>query len=267
MRTYKLCLGVICIALVAVVAVGCSKTNPLDDLTEWDLVYISDSTGWGVAKKFAANIERDTGKAVRVHDYSVGSLSALKVLHALQSDPESMSDMKLKSLRADVAEAEVIIFFANPRGDPSEGGVRDGMEQCISYRSGNLPKDCTSQLYEPYTKNLKAIYQEMFALRNENPTIIRAVDFYNPVISGHRKANLETECTQCWETYNAEVRAAADAFNVPLVSIYDAFNGVRHDEDPREKEYIGSDGVHASEQGQQVIADLLSQAGYEPVQP
>jgi len=64
-----------------------------------------------------------------------------------------------------------------------------------------------------------------------------------------------------------QVREAAEAFNVPLISVYDAFNGTDHNEDPREKGYIGSDGEHASDRGQQVIADLLSEAGYKPIEP
>jgi lysophospholipase L1-like esterase len=116
-------------------------------------------------------------------------------------------------------------------------------------------------------ENLKAIYEAIFALRNGESTIIRAVGFYNPVISEHRERHMEAECTQCWETFNSAIQQAADEFNIPFVSVYDAFNGVNHDEDPREKGYIGGDGVHTSEQGKQVIADLLSEAGYEPVEP
>ncbi|MBN1266541.1 MAG: SGNH/GDSL hydrolase family protein [Anaerolineales bacterium] len=114
---------------------------------------------------------------------------------------------------------------------------------------------------------MKAIYEAIFALRNGKPTIIRAVGFYNPVISEQRKRNMEIECTQCWETFNTAIQQAADEFNIPFVSVYDAFNGINHDEDPKEKGYIGGDGVHTSELGGQVIADILSEAGYEPVEP
>lgn len=242
--------------------------DSLDELEEWDLVYICDSTGWGVADKFADNIERDTGKTVRIHDYCVGALPVLKVLQALQSDPESLSTIKFRSLQADIAEAEVIVFFANPRGYQSKGGVQDEMmEKCMDCASVTHLKDCTLQLYEPYIENLKALYEEILALRNGKPTIIRAVDFYNPLISEHRKRNMEIECMQCWEIFNTAIRQAANAFNIPLVSVYDVFNGLNHDEDPREKGYIGTDGCHTSKRGQQVITDLLSEAGYEPVEP
>ncbi len=256
---------IICIIVMAVFVAGCGK-NLLEKLQEWDLVYISDSTGWGVAEKYAENIRRDTGKKVQVKDYATGGLPAIKVLEVLSSDPGDMeNDDEFKSLRSDIAEAEVIVFFVNPRGDPSKGGAHGGMEDCI--RAAKPPDDCTLELYEPYTRNLEAVYALIFALRDGKPTIIRALDLYNPIISIHRERNMEIECTSCQETFNTAIQQAAEAFNIPLISIYDAFNGPDHDEDPREKGFIGPDGIHASEKGKQVIADLLSDAGYAPIEP
>jgi hypothetical protein len=255
MKIHGCLIWIICAGLAVTSLVGCSKTNPLDELEEWDLVYISDSTGTGVAEIFAQNIERDTGKTVRIHDHVEGGLPALGVLLRLQND---------QSLQSDIAEAEVIVFFGNPEGVPSLGGVQGGIDACME---GNAPEDCTLQLYEPYIENLKTIYEEIFALRNGQPTIIRAVGFYNPLISEHRNNNVEIECTQCWETFNLAIQEGAAEYNIPFVSVYDAFNGVNHDEDPREKGYISSDGEHTSKEGRQVIADILSEAGYEPVEP
>lgn len=250
---------------MAIFVAGCAK-NLLEKLQEWDLVYISDSTGWGVAEKYAENIRRDTGKTVRVKDYAIGGLPAIKVLDVLSSDPGDMeNDDRFKLLRSDIAEAEIIVFIANPRGDSAKGGVRGGMENCIS--AVKPPDDCTLDLYKPYTRNLEAVYALIFALREGKPTIIRAVDLYNPIISIHRERNMEIECTKCQETFNTAIQQAAGAFNIPLISVYDAFNGPDHDEDPREKGYIGPDGIHASEMGKQVIADLLSDAGYAPIKP
>jgi len=264
MRIHRYFMRIIIATLAAAFIVGCSNKNQLDELEEWDLVYISDSTGWGVAQIYAENIERDTGKTVRIHDHAIGDLSAITVLLALQSDPENLSGSFLRSLPSDIAEAEVIVFFANPLGVPSFGGLQGGVVDCMIYKP---PEDCTLQLYEPYIENLKAIYEEIFAIRNGKPTIIRAVGFYNPIISEHRERNIEIECTQCWETFNTAIRQAADEFNIPFVSVYDAFNGFNHDEDPRGKGYIGADGEHTTEQGQLIIADLLSEAGYEPAEP
>ena len=182
---------IICISMVACT----NNTNPLGELEEWDLVYISDSTGWGVADRFAKNIERDTGKTVRVHSYAVGGLQALTILNTLRTAPEEVPAGTYESLHADIAEAEVIVFFGNPRGPASQGGLNmGGVQSCM----GSLvPSDCSSERYAPYIENLKAVYEEILALRDGQPTIIRAVDFYNPLISSHRTKNIEVECTAC----------------------------------------------------------------------
>ena len=245
--------------VIVLSVIGCSTSNnKLNNPEKWDLVYICDSSGWGVAEKYADDMERDTKKTVQLKDYAVGNLSAISVLYALSSDPEELGNNdKLRSLRSDIAEGEVIVLFANPRGEPSKGGVKGGLEQCIDCRLNIPPDSCTARMYKPYIENLKSIYEKIFSLRQGQPTIIRAVDMYNPLVSVHREFNIETECTQCVEIFNAAVRNAASAFHIPLVSVYDAFNGPGHDEDPREKGYIGDDGVHTTEKGRQTIADLL----------
>jgi len=62
-------------------------------------------------------------------------------------------------------------------------------------------------------------------------------------------------------------RLAAEPYGIPFLSRLDAFNGPDHDEDPREKGYIVSDGEHPSDLAAQYTAELLSQMGYEPVPP
>jgi len=74
----------------------------LDELAEWDLVCISDSTGWGIGERYAENIRRDIGKSVRVRDYATGSLSAIRVLNALRTEAGNLTDERFRSLRADL---------------------------------------------------------------------------------------------------------------------------------------------------------------------
>jgi lysophospholipase L1-like esterase len=134
----------------------------------------------------------------------------------------------------------------------------------MNARSCRLPEDCSPEYYAPYIENIEKVYQEIFALREGQATIIYALDLYNPLISEHQECGTEDGCTQCWEIFNAAVHQAAEAYGIPVVSVYDLFNGPDHDQDPRAKGYIISDGEHTSESGQQAIADLLSQAGYTP---
>ncbi|UCE19244.1 MAG: hypothetical protein JSV84_02530, partial [Gemmatimonadota bacterium] len=110
MRTYSFFLRILLIVIVPTIICGCTKRNQLNELEKWDLVYISDSTGWGVAERYAENIGRDTRKAVQVKDYAIGGLSAIEVLDVLYSDPEELDDNDaFKSFQSDIAEAEVIV--------------------------------------------------------------------------------------------------------------------------------------------------------------
>jgi hypothetical protein len=63
------------------------------------------------------------------------------------------------------------------------------------------------------------------------------------------------------------VRQSAEAVNVPFLSRYDAFNGLQHAEDPREKGFIRPDGEHPTSLACQFTAELLSKMGYAPVPP
>lgn len=171
-------------------------------------------------------------------------------------------------MRKDVTEAEVIVYFA-ANYDDIEGmsGLTGDLMACISYQGCNPLDNCTLETYRPYTATISEIFKEMLALRDGKPTIIRAMNFYNPYISGHARCGVEMEtgCTHCWTTFNDSIRLAAEANNIPLVSVYDWFNGVNHDEDPREKEYIGAYGFFPSKEGAMAIANQIREAGYEPV--
>ena len=61
------------------------------------------------------------------------------------------------------------------------------------------------------------------------------------------------------------VHEAAVTYGVPTVSMYDAFNGAEHSEDPREKGYIFVDGQHTTDEGKAAMVDVLHAAGYDPI--
>jgi len=171
--------------------------------------------------------------------------------------------MKLQPLRDLIREAEVVVFFANPLDSVSETHPFDW--DC--FYSCDKPVDCSPETFETYKAHLDAIYGEILALRNGSPTIIRALDSYILRYSQWVKCGIAEECTVCWENFTATVHQAAADHNIPVAHVYDAFNGPNHDEDPREKGYIGPGGEHTSEAGQKIIADLLRELGYEPVAP
>lgn len=235
----------------------------LDTSEPWDLVWFSDSGGWGVADLWAAQIEEDLGVEVRVHDHAVGSLSAVEVLDSL-SEP-SGGFTRLGDTRDEVTKAEIIVVYGNPQ----DSGASDALETCVS--TSPIPRDpptiYSGEGLEPYREILESIYERVFALVGDRPVIVRAIDLYNPVLADWRLAGIEAECTDGWEAWSDTMRAAAAEFGVPLVSMYDAFNGPDHTADPRLEGYIASDGEHLLPPGREVAAAALHEAGYEPIAP
>ena len=225
---------------------------------EWELVWFSDSTGFGLADLWGASIEEEFGIDVVVHDFARGSLQATAVLDWLGDGKSSLPKMKNQ-----VAEAEIIVVYGNPAGS----GATSDERTCVSTStvSREAPTQNSPEDWAPYKDVLESIYEIIFDLRDGQPTIVRAMDMYNPVIADWRVAGIETGCTASWEMMAQTVREAAASHGVPTVSMYDSFNGADHSEDPREKGYISADGQHTTDEGKAAMVDVLDAAGYLPI--
>jgi hypothetical protein len=223
------------------------------------LFFISDSSGFGVGELYAEHIERDLGVTVRLHDLAVPS--AGRVLRALRGETEYNAVLQKLPTLVREAEVAVVVFCANPGDSVSQTHPILGCVSPLPYVG-----DCSPDTFEQYRADLDAVYEQILTLRSDAPTIIRAFDAYNPIYFRYRESGVYDECMRCWENYNEAIHQAAAARNVPIAHVYDAFNGPNHDEDPRDKGYIGPDG-DTSEAGQKAIADLLRELGYEPLSP
>ena len=247
-----------------------TNMKTLAELKEWDYVVFGDSTTWGFPKYYASYMEKDLGVKVTIHNKAVGGQSVINILRILRKD---------ESLRKLVSKAEVVTLIGNANLSP--GDTPESLENYLKWKeqpswgkdcgideeSYRPPGDCSPETFESYIENIKAIIEEILSLRNGMPTIIRAMDYYMPLYSEWKNHGIEKECTCCWENFNNAIHQAAAAYNVPVARVYDAFNGPNHDEDPREKGYIMDDGEHTREAGQKVIADLMRELGYDPVNP
>jgi hypothetical protein len=238
-----------------------SSSASLGDLLEWDLVLISDSSGWGVAERYAAHIQNDVGVTVRIHDFATPNLSAGRVLEALRG--EAVSGSALGELRGIIPEAEVVVFLGSPEDSPSSSHPGDW--RCVS--TPYYANDCSLETFDAYRADLEAIYETIFALRGEDPVIVRGLEWYNPLLIPWIDSGVGDACTECWINLSTTVWAAAARFNVPVAPVYNAFNGPAFDEDPRALGLIGPDGMHTSDEGRQLIADVLRDLGYEPTVP
>lgn len=245
--------------MVVLLLASCGDSDAQLDTSEpWDLVFISDSRGFGVAQDWADLIEEGEGVEVRVHDYATANLSLRMARAWITDDTGDFDD----ELRAEVADAEIVFVFGNPIGVVPDGGCVPWPQE---YRE--QPNRLTSADWAPYGDVLRDILDVVFELRAGQPTVIRVADEWAAPIADWREAGVEAECTAGWEAHAGVIREAADEYGVGTASWYDAFNGPDHDEDPVEKGYISSDGYHQSEAGQKVEAEVLHALGYDPIIP
>lgn len=232
-----------------------SGPHPTPESGHWELVWFSDSGAWGVASDWAKRIGERNGVDVEVFDYvGYGSWgSAENVLARVTSDA---------AVRKQIAGAEVVVVYGSNYDVP-----RDYQRACMSMSSRKQPAPLTDEVLRPFRDKLGAIYDEVFALRRGRPTVVRALDLYAPLVGRWRSAGVYRSCNAGWAA-NARVQAevAAD-HRVPVASLYDAFNGPRHDRDPVKRGYIGPDGGHTSTEGKAVILRTLDALGYAPITP
>lgn len=250
-------------AVLALVAFGggCADEATLDTTGPWDLVWFSDSSGWFVADQWANRIEEDLGVEVRVHDHAEGGLSLVEVLDSLDGEDDG-SHSRLPDLREEVANAEIVVVY----GNPVDSGATTDIETCVSTdttpRQG--PTHYSEADWDPYREILDSIFETVVDLRGDQPTIVRAIDLYVPVIADWRDAGILNECTQAWEMWSQVIQDTASAYGIETVSMFNTFNGADHTEDPREKGYIGSDGEHTLPVGQSAMVEALHARGYTP---
>ena len=251
-----------------------STTAPAETLGEdvevWDLVYVSDSTGWGVANKYAARIQNDLGVQVEVHDLWAGGLPLLNVLEALRGERILRTWFSgAVDLVPFIEEAEVIVVAGNPTRSetadyPFDMNCALGLETNPVCRESTA---CGPETWTQYETDLAAVFDEIFAIRSGEPVILRTKDMYLPwgPLQTWRECGHEQVCKTCFSNMSDAIHRVADRYGIPVAGQMRAFSGPNLDQDmPRD--YI-KDDVHPSDEGAMALASVLADLGYEPVVP
>lgn len=228
---------------------GTATPEPEPPDEPWDLLYISDSSAWGVPTLVGELASEDLGRDVRVVNWQVPNLAMHKAHDMVDLRPEV------------VAEAEIVVLW----GNPTDVGVKPGWEHCM--RATGDPGPYTAEDYAPFAEELGATLDAIWAARDGQPTVVRVTDIYVPNYADLRAAGVYDACRAVFDAMSAAVRDAAEAHGATFVSVYDAYNGVDRDEDPVDKGYIGGDGIHPSDAGSRAAAVALAGAGFEPTTP
>ena len=225
--------------------VGSTSSSP--QAKAWDLLYLSDSSGWKVAEEYQRLAEQQLGRPVRLIDARAGNRQIGDDLRWIRGHV------------AEVASAEIVVVWGGPVGS----GVKDDLATACFYPLRN-PGAVTEKDWAPFGARIGEVLDAIWAARQGKPTVLRVTDIYVPVLRDWSKVGIREECTASNEAMSAVVRKAAESHGATMVSAYDALNGADHGNDPSTQGLIGYDGVHLSQAGGVVVAEALAATGFEP---
>jgi hypothetical protein len=216
---------------------------------------MGDSLMWRLVRSYAAHLERDLGIEVIQHDRTRDGEHSSYLLNRLRTVPK---------LRRDIGEAEVVIFnigfgvFETPAythafGSPGDCGGTDN-------------QDCLREALKVYKADTDAIIAEIVSLRSPSEALIRTMDTHQFMVKEWKAAGAFEVMNTYWQDANEHVIQVASEHHIPVARVYAAFMGPNGDEDPRDKGYV-SDGVHPTEEGADLMAELFRELGYEYAPP
>lgn len=219
-----------------------TSTTTIEQVVEWNFVALGDSRTRGASwvDTWIEYIEADLGVKVKLNNWAFYGQPSEDILAALGDN---------ENVREDIREAEIITIFTTDK---------TGQDIFISNKFVEV---CPSDTYRVL---LEDIISEISLLRAGNETIVRVFDHYNhPGLSGGPE-DIGAKA-KCVDVYNEIIHSVAEEFVIPVVPVFEAFNGPDGNDNPADKGYLQRDGIHASETGNQVIADLLHDMGYNKV--
>jgi lysophospholipase L1-like esterase len=222
------------------------------------------TAGGGYVPRYQGYIQSDTGSGVTLYNLGQNGWTSGRLLGALRMDPVFQSA---------VVQSEVVMWNV---------GINDMMSARNSYKNrkcgGTDNQDCLRSMVATFKANWDGLVGEVLVRRTTGDTIIRTMDIYNPWVKADRAKNTTADKSEgavrgndfqvikyYLDQMNAHVAASAAAHFIPCAQVHAAFNGASGDEDPIAKGLIGSDGLHPTDAGHKLIADLLRGLGYAPL--
>lgn len=228
----------------------------------WDMVVLGDSLvadDYSVLPEaYAALIEEDLGVEVEIQNLAVGGETTQSLLTNVQKYPW---------YREPLQEAEVILisvgggdlphmekrFFG---GEPGDCGGADN-------------QDCLRQQLEESQADWDALLAQISSLVDPRETLIRPIipgvfEYFARVYKAHPE-DVDVYNSYVVALYEHMARSCAER-GIAVLDLYALYDGPNAD--PSLPEIAGTgDGVHVSDEGDAVIADLLHELGYDPIAP
>lgn len=176
----------------------------------------------------------------------------------------------LPSLQAELTTADAIIVAIAHNSFPlsSDAPCGSGFDEVASTLEdwSKVDTACASAAATEF----RPVYDELFSTvagwRTGQPTILLAVNKYNDWI-GWEQADLtpdqEKRTTLLHDAWNTMLCQSATEHGFDCVDVYHAFNGA--DGSTPSGDLVADDYTHPSQQGNDEIARLLTQRGYDPL--
>jgi lysophospholipase L1-like esterase len=203
----------------------------------------------GYVGVYSEHLRTDVAPSVQLTNLAVNGWTTSDLLAALRSND---------SYRNAVRSADVVTVSIGgndlllARGRFMQGAC-----------GGTANADCLRETTDRILVNWDSILDEILEIVGPRPAAIRTMDVYNPY-AGVDAARLSV-LKPYLDEINAYICLSAELRGIPCARVYAAFNGPDGDGDPVQQALIAFDGIHPSDSGHALIADLLRDVGYAPL--
>ena len=231
---------------------------PLEDMAEWDIVIIGDSTLWGIGDQLSTLIQTQMDIQTNLSDFSFGNMTAVGALDAVLHEKPNSYNSGMHGWPDVLREAEFVILHPSPAESESTSDPGDWSCMYPPYYVNN----CSLESFSQFQADYRSIIDEIIRLRDGKPIIIRFGSYWGRP-GNWGEEDIVHSCMTCLETYSKAIEQIANEYNIPFRTVLDVFNMPDHRSDPADMGYIGEDGVHASEVGQRIFAQSIFDLGFE----
>ena len=227
--------------------------NAVAQMKEWDYVALGDSQSSGLFLLYAKDLEQDLGVKVNTLNRTVGGQSTTSLLRELRGN---------RDLQDTLRKAKVVTLNVPMAGfGYAMGAFRDG--KC----GGADSQDCLREALKTYQEETTAIFAELISLSHPSKVLIRTMDtpqFMTRTTKGRGRFQV---FKPYWQAANKSVIEVATKHRIPAARVYAAFMGLNGDDDPQDKGLMSSDEIHPTPQGNDLIAKLFRELGYQYATP
>jgi lysophospholipase L1-like esterase len=240
-------------AILIFLMVAAAADHVAAQTKEWDYVVLGDSQSSGLFLLYAKGLEQDLGVKINILNRTVGGQSTMSLLRELRGNRDLQDALR----KAKVATLNVPMAGFGY----AMGAFRDG--KC----GGADSQDCLREALKTYQEETTAIFNEFVSLSHPSKVLVRTMDTPQ-MMTRTTKARGRFQVFQpYWQAANKCVIEVAAKHRIPAARVYAAFMGPNGDDDLQDKGLMSSDEVHPTPQGNDLIAKLFRDLGYQYAAP